>query len=185
MTMNRIALLVRNVAEIVHRLANHVHDATERAFTDRYGYWPTGVSGFHAAHHPVSWQHRDCAHAPFAKMLLHFGDDVDWFGHIEAIRSYPQSFINRRQVILTKLNVNHRADDLHDATYVSVRAASIRRSHISSINSFGLMRSLYRQEPGKIVKIEKVTQGFVCRKVETQKDAILWQGENRYSSVRL
>ncbi len=128
--MNRIPLLVRNVAEIVDRFADNIHHATERAFAYRYGDWSTRVSRFHPSHHAVSRQHRNGAHAAFPEVLLHFGNHVDRFGHLETIGSNSQRLINRGQIFLPELDVNHRANYLHDFPDVSVGAISVRRSHI-------------------------------------------------------
>src|SRR6266478_6764922 len=141
MTVNRIALLVWNVAEVIDRIADHIHNAAQSAFAYGYGNWPPRISSFHPAHHAISGQHGYGAHTAFAQVLLDFSDHTDRFGHIKAVRSYPQCLVNRRQVILSKLDVHHRANNLHDATYMPVRTISIRRSHICSVNSFELMRS--------------------------------------------
>src|SRR5882762_4117156 len=135
MAVNGIALLMRNIAEVVNRFANHVHDTAQRAFAYGNRDWSSRIGGFHPAHHAVGGQHRDRAYATFAQVLLHFGDYIDWFGHVKTVGSYPQRLINRRQVTLSKLDVHHRANNLHHATYVSVRAISVGRSHIYSVNS--------------------------------------------------
>ena len=128
--MNRIALLVRNVAEIVDRLADNIHHATECAFAYRHRDRSTRVGRFHPAHHTVGRQHRNGAHATFTEVLLYFGNHVDRFGHLETIGSNLQRLIDRRQVFLSELNVNHRANNLHDFPDVSIGAVSVRRSHI-------------------------------------------------------
>src|SRR5207248_1773622 len=125
MTVNRIALLVWNLTEIVDRLADNIHHASERAFTDGNADWTTGIRGLHAAHHAVSRQHRDGAHATFAQMLLHFGDHIDRVRHFEPVGRDAQRLINRRQILLTKLNVDDRPDDLHHFADVSVSAGSV------------------------------------------------------------
>src|SRR5258708_26348364 len=54
-----------------------------------------------------------------------------------SIRGDPQRLINRRQILLAKLDVNHRANNLHDFSDMSVRAISVRRSeeHTSELQS--------------------------------------------------
>src|ERR1700682_2905567 len=144
MTVKRIALLVWNVAEVVDRIADHVHDAAQSAFAYGYGNWPAGIDRLHSSHHAVGGQHGDGADPAFAQVLLDLGDHIDRFRYVKTVGRYPQRLINRRQVTLSKLDVHHRANNLHDPTYMPVRALSIRRSHICSVNSFGIMRSLYR-----------------------------------------
>src|SRR6266850_297476 len=93
MAVNGITLLVWNVAEVVDRFADHVHDAAQRAFAYGNGDWSSRIGGLHPAHHAVGGQHRDRAHAAFAQVLLHFGDNIDWLGHVKTVGSYPQRLL--------------------------------------------------------------------------------------------
>ena len=133
--VNWVALLMRNVAEIVDRIADHVHDATQSSLTHRHADRPTRVSRFHSADHSVCWQHRNGAHAAFAEVLLDFRDNVDSIRYFETIGGNPQRLVDRRQVAFPNFNVDHRADNLHYFSDVSVRTISVGRSHIYSINS--------------------------------------------------
>ena len=75
--------------------------------------------------------HGDRAHAAFAEMLLHFGGDVQRLGNIEAFAGDAHGVVNRRQVARFKLNVQHRADDLHhssDAVRFSAMLSPKRRT---------------------------------------------------------
>ena len=135
MTMDGITLLMGNLAEVVDRIADDVHHPAQRSFANGHGDRTTRVGGFHSPHHAISRQHRNCAHAAFTKVLLHFSNHVDRLGNFEAVRRNPQRLVNRRQMLFSKLNVDDRADDLHDFAGVSVRAASVGRSHRYSINS--------------------------------------------------
>jgi len=56
----------------VDRLADHVHDAAERAGTDRHADRGAGVADFLAAHQAFGGVHRDGAHRRFAEMLGDF-----------------------------------------------------------------------------------------------------------------
>src|SRR5262249_4334359 len=157
-TMDWITLFVRNISEVVDRLADYVHHTTERPFAHRYCDRTASVGSVHAAHHAIGWQHRHGADAAFAQVLLHFGNNVDGIGNFETVRSDAQCLVNWRQVFLTKFNVNYRANNLHDLADVSVRAVSIWRSHICSINSSNnLMRSLTERQTGRVLKGEKIT----------------------------
>ena len=75
-----MSLCDSNRAKFIHRLANHVHHAAKRAVAHRHGNWAALVDGFHAAHHAFSRFHGDATHAAFAKVLLHFENDVDRAG---------------------------------------------------------------------------------------------------------
>ena len=59
-------------AGFVDRLADHVHDAAERAGADRHHDRAAGVGDFLAADQTLGGVHRDGAHRGFAEMLRHF-----------------------------------------------------------------------------------------------------------------
>src|SRR3989442_13933934 len=168
--MNWIALLVWNVAEIVDRLADNIHHATEGALAHGHGDWPTRVGRFHSAHHAVGRQHRNGAHAAFTQMLLHFGNHVDRFGHLETIGSNSQRLIDRRQIFLSELGVDHRANNLHDFPDVSVRAISVRRSHIFPAQLLLIIPKPYRRKLGRILKREKITYDSRAHKASPKAD---------------
>src|SRR5437763_5101586 len=104
--MNGQFLFELNWPKLVHRLANHVHDAPKRTRADRNRNWPALVDGFHATHHAVRRLHSDAAHAAFTEMLLHFEDDVDGRGHLKALIAHFQRFIDRRHGRLNELHVD-------------------------------------------------------------------------------
>jgi hypothetical protein len=56
----------------VDRTAEHVHDATERAHTDRHGDAGAGVVHLHAAAQTVGRTHGDGADDAVTQLLLHF-----------------------------------------------------------------------------------------------------------------
>ena len=71
---------------------------------------------FHAADHAVGAAQGDAAHAAAAQVLLHFAGEVD-------LRAFDvgvdlDGVVDRRQVVLGKLDVERRADDLRDAADV-------------------------------------------------------------------
>src|SRR5438132_5281531 len=167
--MNRIALLVRNVAEIVDRLADNVHYATECALAHRHGDWPTRVGRFHSAHHAVSRQHRNGAHAAFPQVLLHFGNYIDRYGHFKAIGSNSQRLIDRRQIFLSELDVDYRANNLHDFSDMSV-AISVRRSHILPAQLLLIIPKALQAKLGRILKREKITHDSRPHKASPKAD---------------
>ena len=63
---------------------------------------------------PSVGSHRNCAHAAFTQVLLHFGNHVDRRRHVETFGRDSQRLINWRQVASLKLNVENGTDDLHD-----------------------------------------------------------------------
>ena len=77
--------------------------------------WPTGtvmgppmIDGLHAAHHALGGFHGDAAHAAFAQVLLHFEDDVDGRGNVEALADDAQRLVDRRHRGFGKLHVHGR-----------------------------------------------------------------------------
>ena len=63
---------MRDRAGLVDRLADHVHDAAERAVADRHRDRLAGVGDLLAAHQAFAGIHGDRAHGRFAEMLGDF-----------------------------------------------------------------------------------------------------------------
>src|SRR5579872_429612 len=149
-TVNRHSLLVLDRAQLIDRLADHVHDATKRAPSHRHGDRAALVDRFHAAHHTFSGFHSDAAHAAFAEVLLHFKNDLDGAGDIEAVADDLQGLIDRRQVAFGELHIDRRSCDLNDVSYVlwhisfELRAVSGESNHHSalSIQLFNLISAI-------------------------------------------
>ncbi len=117
-SMNRHSLLVLDRTKLVDRVADHIHDASQRATAHGHGDRSVLVDGFHAAHHTIGGRHGDAAHASFAQMLLHFENHVDGAGHGKTVADHPHRFINRRQLAFGKLHVHRRARNLNYMSYV-------------------------------------------------------------------
>ena len=99
--------------EFVHRLADHVDHAAQRLFAHRNANRSAQIDGLHAAHHAVGRFHRHRAHAAFAQVLLHFEDDVDRRGHVEAVAGHAQRLVNRRHRRFFKLHVHRGTGNLN------------------------------------------------------------------------
>src|SRR5712664_19501 len=130
--MDRVSLCGLDGPQIVHRLANYVHHATECSFANWHRYPTTGIDRFHAANHTIGWQHRNCTHAALPKMLLDLAYDIDRGRYVESVRNNSKCSINGRQVPTLKFDVHYWTDDLHYATgHMAVRTSSVsvRRSH--------------------------------------------------------
>jgi hypothetical protein len=98
---------------VVDRLTEHVEDATERGRADRHRDRRAGVDDVHAAHDGVGARHGDRAHRVATDVLLHLDRDVD----PRAVRRRagdPQRVVDLGQVLGLELDVENRADDLHD-----------------------------------------------------------------------
>ena len=111
--MNRHFFGCRNRTKRVHRIANHIHDASQGSLAYRYGDGATKINGLHSAHHAFSGFHGNATHPAFTEMLLHFQDYADGLRDFEALAGDPQRLINRRQRGLCKLDVHGGSGDLN------------------------------------------------------------------------
>ena len=107
--MDRTQVVGLDRARFVDRLADHVHDAAERACADRHRDRRAGVGDFLAAHQTLGGVHRDGAHRGFAEMLRHFEHQA-----VVAVLGFD-GVENSRQVAF-ELHVDDGADDLRDAS---------------------------------------------------------------------
>ena len=96
-------------AGFIDRLADHVHDAAERAGADRHHDRAAGVGHLAAAHQTLGGVHRDGAHRGFAEML---GD----LEHQTVVAVLGFDRIENRGQMSFELHVDDGADDLGDAT---------------------------------------------------------------------
>ena len=93
----------------IDRLADHVHDAAERAHTNRHHDRVAGVADFLAADQTFRRIHRDGAHRGFTEML----GDLEHEAVAAVLRL--ERVQNGRQVAF-ELHVDDGADDLGDAS---------------------------------------------------------------------
>ena len=100
-------------AEVVHRLADHIHHSPQRAPAHRHPDGAAEVDGLHAAHHAVGGLHGDAAHAALAEVLLDFKDDVNRHRHVEAFADHVQRLVNGRQGGFAELHVHRRPGNLN------------------------------------------------------------------------
>src|ERR1700692_3635018 len=103
--------------ELIHWLAETIHHTAKRRAADWHGDTGAGVICLHSADHAFGGLHRNGAHATFAKVLLHFDDDVERFGNVVAFARDANGVVYGRQVAGLKLNVEHGSDDLDDVPY--------------------------------------------------------------------
>src|ERR1700739_4661676 len=115
--MYRIALVGQHWAETVHGLAQHIHYSPERRAADGHGDGPTERRHFHPANDALRRGHGDGAHPAFAQLLLDLRDDVDW-RLAGVVAGDSDSVVNFWELMLRKLHVNDRADDLDDVARV-------------------------------------------------------------------
>src|SRR5580704_182152 len=109
--MNRKTLLRFHGAEPIHRLAEHIQHAAKRRSSYRHSDRFAEIFHFHPAHKPFRRLHCDTAYAPFAEVLFNLGDDIQRLWDVETLARDSHRAVNRRQVVLLKEHVHHRADD--------------------------------------------------------------------------
>jgi hypothetical protein len=74
--MDGPALIGEDRPRLVHRFADHIHDAAERLLADRHRNGLAGVLHLLAADEPFARVHGDGAHRVLAEMLRHFEDQA-------------------------------------------------------------------------------------------------------------
>ena len=104
--VDRQELVGLDRAALVLRIAEHVHDATERARADGHRDRRAGRLHGEAALQAFGCAHRDGAHDAVAELLLHLEREV--------LVHELQCLVDLRDALARKFHVDHRADDLHD-----------------------------------------------------------------------
>ena len=74
--MDRPALDVAEIFDVVDGLAGHVDEAPERLLAHRHGDGLAGVDDLDAARETVGRVHGDGTHLVVAEVLLHLADDL-------------------------------------------------------------------------------------------------------------
>ena len=115
--MDRIMRRTVDGAQLIDRFAQHVHHSSQRRTAHGNGDALAQIFRGHAANHAFDGFHGHGADAPFAQMLLHFGGHVQWFGNVESLAGDAHRVVDRRKVPRFKLDIQHRADDLHDSSH--------------------------------------------------------------------
>ena len=108
LSVDRHALLLTDRASFIDRLAEHVHDATQRFLTDRYGNRGTCVGYVQATFQALGGAHGNGAYYAVAQLLLDFEDGLN-VGDLQRV-------VDLGHRVPRKLYVNHRADDLYDTS---------------------------------------------------------------------
>src|ERR1700722_9329159 len=109
--MNGIVFVSLDWTELVDRLAEHVHHATQHAAANRNGDCFAEVNRFHSADQTFGRLHRDATHPAFTQVARYFRDDVQRLWIIEAFAGDAHRVVNQRQVPFFKLDVYDRPDN--------------------------------------------------------------------------
>ena len=120
-TMDRIVLFRGDRPALVDRAAGDVEHAAHHAVADRHRDRPAGVGDGEAALEPLGAGHRDRAHPAVAEVLLHLQrqrDRLVFDGVVDGQR------VEDRRQRLGELDVDDRADDLHDFADVHICSCS-------------------------------------------------------------
>ena len=94
---------------LIDRLADHIHDAAERAGADRNSDRPAGIGYFLTTHQAVAGIHRHGAHRGLAELL---GD----LEHQAVTLVFRFQRIEDRGQMVLEMHVDDRAGDLSDAS---------------------------------------------------------------------
>jgi hypothetical protein len=107
--VDRIAPVALHLAFAVDRLADDIEEAAEGRFADRDGDRSARCDRFHPPAKAVGGRHRDGPDPVVPQVLLNLGD------HIGAVLAlHDERVVDLGQVALFELDVQDRADDLHD-----------------------------------------------------------------------
>ncbi len=97
-----------DVAGVVDRLAEHVHDAPERLLADRHRDRLARVGNGHAALQALGRSHRDRANDAVAQLLLHFERQIDIVDH--------ECVVNLGDLARREFYVHDGANNLHSCS---------------------------------------------------------------------
>jgi len=117
--MDRQVFLGLHRPLIVLGMPQHVHDAPERAFTDRDRDRRTGGLHRQAALQAFRGAHGDGAHHPVAELLLHLERQIDFLE--------LQRFVDSRDRLARELDVDDGADDLGNVSFGRAHTLCILR----------------------------------------------------------
>src|SRR5438128_687277 len=113
--MNRITLVCRDWALLVHSITDNVEDATHSPFAHRHGDGAAAIDDIEAALHPFGGAHRDGAHPIVAKMLLHFEGEFAAAGARHVV-FHGEGVVNGGEAAV-EFHVHNRTDDLNDFSF--------------------------------------------------------------------
>jgi hypothetical protein len=121
--MNRCGEIGIDRAALVDRVAQHVHDAAQRAFAYRHRDRLVGVVDHVAAAQSVGRAQRDGAHDAVTQLLLHFQRQRRAV-HLERV-------VHLGHLVAREFDVDHRANALNN---LALNACVIRLSHLVCSN---------------------------------------------------
>ncbi len=133
--VDRISLLVVDGTELIDGFADHIHHSPKRAAAHGNGDRAALIDGFHAPDHAVCRFHGNTAHASFPEVLLHFENDVDGDGNIEAVADDFHGFIDGRQGSFGELHVHRGSCDLNYVSDVFCHNTSALYSSLLALGS--------------------------------------------------
>ena len=104
--MDRQHFLRTDITLFVHRVTEHVHDATQGLLTDRYLVGITGIQHRDTALEAVCRAHGDGTYHAVTELLLHLEGQARCFN--------LQGIVHLRYAVAGELHVDHRADDFNN-----------------------------------------------------------------------
>jgi hypothetical protein len=117
--VNRIPLVGLDRSQAIHGFPKHIHHAPQSRTAHRHRNGSSEVDRFHSTHDTFRRRHRHRSNAAFAQVLCHFRDNIDGLRTLKSFASDPHRIMNLRQMMLGKLHVNHRSNDLNNVPDIS------------------------------------------------------------------
>ena len=117
LAVDRVVLLGFHRRTLVHGLADHVQDAPQGLVAHGHADAGAGVHGVHAADEPLGGVHGDAADGVLAQVLRHLHHQVP-LPVVDGLVGDLDGVVDRRQVPVGKLNVDHRAQDLSNLPHL-------------------------------------------------------------------
>jgi peptide chain release factor 1 len=115
LSVNRGVRLHDHRAGLVDGLADDVHDAPQGPFAHGHQDWVPRVHHGGATNETVGGVHRDCADATVTRVLSNLDDEVPLAIVDRGVR-HAKRGVDLGEVTLGKLDIDHRADDLSNAS---------------------------------------------------------------------
>ena len=112
--VDRAALVGLDGTLFVDGAAEHIHDATQRAFADRHRDRRASTAHFHAAAQAVGGAERDATHDTIAELLLDLEGKPLLHQRVVAGFLENQRVVDVGHVLARKFDVDYRADRLDD-----------------------------------------------------------------------
>ena len=122
-------------SELVHRIADNVHNTAESRLSNRHHDRASKVDDLHTAYHTVGRQHRNRTNPALAKVLLDLRHDVNRRFDIKTVRNDSQRLVDRRKIVF-EFDVDNRANNTCNTAGSTGRCGYVFGSSGSHLSHF-------------------------------------------------